>query len=193
MIGFIDTYTFTQFGTTGNCSAIAILHTFQFTVAHTLGFSVFTSRIPATDISQSHCPFNTHMTSSWHSLIPLLPFSAASNSEDSTQFSSDYSSVLLQLLNSQFQFPNSISLATNRLSLHSLVTYTIEIAMFTAPLPSNEYPSIVACTFVAEMFLSCHCLAVGRYVTIYSYSTCSVFFSEKLSEVNGPYYCSHCN
>jgi hypothetical protein len=30
-------------------SAIAILHTFQFTVAHALGFSVFTSHILATD------------------------------------------------------------------------------------------------------------------------------------------------
>jgi hypothetical protein len=31
------------------CSAIADLHTIQFTVMHTLGFSVFTSRILATD------------------------------------------------------------------------------------------------------------------------------------------------
>jgi hypothetical protein len=48
-IGFIDTYTFTQFGTTCNYSAIAILHTFQLTAAHALEFSVFTSRILATD------------------------------------------------------------------------------------------------------------------------------------------------
>jgi hypothetical protein len=74
MMGFIDTYTFTQFGTTGNYSAIVILHTFQFTVAHALGFSVFTSRILATDLSQSHCNFNSHMKSSWHSLIHFLPF-----------------------------------------------------------------------------------------------------------------------
>jgi hypothetical protein len=40
MIGFIDTL-FTQLGTTGNYSAIADLHT--------LVFSVFTSRILATD------------------------------------------------------------------------------------------------------------------------------------------------
>jgi hypothetical protein len=31
MIGFIDTYTFTQFGIIGNYSAIAILHTSQIT------------------------------------------------------------------------------------------------------------------------------------------------------------------
>jgi hypothetical protein len=49
LIGFIDTL-YTQLGTTGNYSAIADLHNLQFTVAHTLGFSVFTSRILATDL-----------------------------------------------------------------------------------------------------------------------------------------------
>jgi hypothetical protein len=38
-----------QLGTTGNHSATAISHTSQFTVTHALGFSVFTSRILATD------------------------------------------------------------------------------------------------------------------------------------------------
>jgi hypothetical protein len=42
-------------------SAIAILHTLQFTVTRALAFSVFTSRILATDLSQSHCNNNfTH-------------------------------------------------------------------------------------------------------------------------------------
>jgi hypothetical protein len=54
--------------------AIAILHTFQFTVARALGFSIFTSRILATDLSQSHWHFNSHTKSSWHSLIPFLSF-----------------------------------------------------------------------------------------------------------------------
>jgi hypothetical protein len=49
MIGFIDIL-FTQLGTTGNYSAIADLPTLQFTVTHALGFSVFTSRILATDL-----------------------------------------------------------------------------------------------------------------------------------------------
>jgi hypothetical protein len=51
------------------------------------------------------------MTSSWSSLIPFLPFPAAASSEDSTHFSSEYCSLLLQLLNSQFQFSNLIFLA----------------------------------------------------------------------------------
>jgi hypothetical protein len=49
MIGVIDT-SYTQLGTTGNYSAIAVPHTFQFTVTHALGFSVFTSRNLATDL-----------------------------------------------------------------------------------------------------------------------------------------------
>jgi hypothetical protein len=75
MIGFIAPYTctFTQLRNTGNYSAIAILHALQFTVAHALGFSVFTSRILATDLSQSHCHFISHMKSSCHSSIPSLP------------------------------------------------------------------------------------------------------------------------
>jgi hypothetical protein len=76
MTGFIDTYTFTQFGTTGNYSATAILHTFS-SPLHT-HWNVVTSRILATDLLQSH------VKSSFHSIIPFLLFLAAANSEDST-------------------------------------------------------------------------------------------------------------
>jgi hypothetical protein len=48
MTGFIDTL-YIQLGITRNYSAIADLHTLQFTITHALGFSVFTSRILATD------------------------------------------------------------------------------------------------------------------------------------------------
>jgi hypothetical protein len=64
----------TVLGTTGNYSTIADLHTLQLTVTHALGFSVFTSRILATDLWQSHCNFNSHMKSPFHSLIPLFLF-----------------------------------------------------------------------------------------------------------------------
>jgi hypothetical protein len=50
-------------------SAIAVVHTLRLTVAHALGFSVFTSRILATGLSQPHCNFKSHMKSSCHSLI----------------------------------------------------------------------------------------------------------------------------
>jgi hypothetical protein len=49
MIGFIDTL-YIKLWTTGNYSAIADIHPIQFTVAHALWFSVFTSRILATDL-----------------------------------------------------------------------------------------------------------------------------------------------
>jgi hypothetical protein len=54
-------------------SATAILQTFQFTVVHALGFSGVTSRILATDFSEYHCNFKSHMKFSCHSLIPFLP------------------------------------------------------------------------------------------------------------------------
>jgi hypothetical protein len=53
-------------------SAVADLHTLQFIVTHALGFSVFTCRILATDLSQCHCHFKSHMKSSFHSLIPFF-------------------------------------------------------------------------------------------------------------------------
>jgi hypothetical protein len=54
--------------------SVAILHTSQFTVIHALGFSAFTSRILATDISQPPCNFKSHVKSSCHILITFLPF-----------------------------------------------------------------------------------------------------------------------
>jgi hypothetical protein len=50
MVGFINLL-YTQLRTTSNYSVTADLHTLQFTVIHTLGFSVFTSRILATDLN----------------------------------------------------------------------------------------------------------------------------------------------
>jgi hypothetical protein len=55
-------------------SAIGNLHPSQFTVTHALGFSVLTSRNLVTDLSQSHCTFQSHMKSSLYSLITFLSF-----------------------------------------------------------------------------------------------------------------------
>jgi hypothetical protein len=52
MIGFIDTLYF-QTRDYRQYIAIADVHTLQFTVTRALGFSVFTSRILATDLQQS--------------------------------------------------------------------------------------------------------------------------------------------
>jgi hypothetical protein len=52
-IGWLDllTHSYTPLATINNYGATADLHTLQFTVTHTLGFSVFTSRILATDFN----------------------------------------------------------------------------------------------------------------------------------------------
>jgi hypothetical protein len=119
-------------------SAIADLHTLQFTPTHALGFSVFTSRILSTDLSQSHCYFNSHMKASWHSLIFFLQF----------------------LLN-YFQLPSPelcpipilaawgpLYIASRRTDRKHRFLYCCE-GVFTAPLHSNGCYSIVASVLVA--------------------------------------------
>jgi hypothetical protein len=49
IIGFIDIL-YTVVGTTGNYIAIADLHNLHVTVTNAIGFSLFTSRILATDL-----------------------------------------------------------------------------------------------------------------------------------------------
>jgi hypothetical protein len=51
MIGFIAPYTFIQFGNTGSYTAIAIVRTLRFTVAHALGFSVFPCIVATVSLS----------------------------------------------------------------------------------------------------------------------------------------------
>jgi hypothetical protein len=114
--------------TTSNFNSLTGLHTLKVTVtaAHKIksSISAFIGRCLVTSLNNG-CSFTMFLLSvSWEriliqeeshsryhrtttrSLIPFLPFPAAANSEDSTQFSSDYYSLLLQLLNSQFQFYN---------------------------------------------------------------------------------------
>jgi hypothetical protein len=67
MIGFIAPYTFTA-RNYRQYSAIADLHTLQFTVVHALRFSVVTSRILVTDFSQTHT-YEVFFSR----LIPFLP------------------------------------------------------------------------------------------------------------------------
>jgi hypothetical protein len=73
MTGFIAPYTFTKSENTGNYSAISISTLYR-SLLHPLMSSVFTSRILATGLSQSHFNFKSHVKFSWHSLISFLPF-----------------------------------------------------------------------------------------------------------------------
>jgi hypothetical protein len=54
MIGLIDTLFTISFNYKYH-SSIADLQNLQFTVAHALGFSVFTSRLLVKELKQSHC------------------------------------------------------------------------------------------------------------------------------------------
>jgi hypothetical protein len=72
MIGFINDLYIHTVRNYRQYSAIAHLHSLQFTVTHALRFSVFSSRILATDLNTVVIPIS-HMKSSFHSLIPFLP------------------------------------------------------------------------------------------------------------------------
>jgi hypothetical protein len=54
MIGFISTSVTISLNY-NQYNAIADLHNLQFTVTHAVGFSVFISRLLATELKQSHC------------------------------------------------------------------------------------------------------------------------------------------
>jgi hypothetical protein len=83
MIGFIGTSVTVSLNY-NLYSAIADLHTFQFTVAHAQGFSVFTSRLLATDL-------NTETITSNH--YEVLPFLVQSPWNLETQLNSVYHSL----------------------------------------------------------------------------------------------------
>jgi hypothetical protein len=73
MIGLTVPYTITHIRKYWQYSAITDVHTSQFTVTRALPFSVFTSRILATDLSQPHCNFKSYMKYSCHRIISFSP------------------------------------------------------------------------------------------------------------------------
>jgi hypothetical protein len=56
---------------TANNTELSLFCTLSISPLHALGFSVFTSRILATDLSQSRSQFKLHMESYFHNLIPF--------------------------------------------------------------------------------------------------------------------------
>jgi hypothetical protein len=124
MIGFIVLYTLTHFET----------------VPQALWFSVLTSRILATGVSQSHCHLNWHMKSSCRSLIPWIssqsPWTVISRTRPSSN-----PSWLRFLLYNFGAHPTD-----------NTVFYCHEY-VFICLLPSNTCHSIVACWCVAGMYL----------------------------------------
>jgi hypothetical protein len=136
-------------------SAIAILHSLQFTVTHALGFSVFTSRILATYLSQSRRNFNSHVKSSWHGLIPFLPFLLSHLRLPSPELDPI-------LILAAWGHRYIASRRTDR--KHRFLCCK---GMSTASFHSNGSYSIVACIFVvAGMCLPSRCLAMDIHVTV---------------------------
>jgi hypothetical protein len=152
-------------------SVIADLHTLPFTVKHALGFSVFISRILATDLYQSHYHFKSHMKSSSHSLssffplfcklpipktrlnsIPLLPSLCPGRlaSRNTTP-----------LYSTPARFGTLPYKPFARTTQETQPLYCWE-GMFTATLHSNGSYLIVACLFVAAgICLPSRCLAMN--------------------------------
>jgi hypothetical protein len=176
---FIDTL-YPPLGTTSNYSAIADLHTSEFTVTHALGLSVFTSRILATDLEQSHCHFKSHMQSSFHSLLPFLLLFCSCRLNSISLLPSSYSGRLASRNLTRLRHINWTPIY-NHFALTTQKTqpfYCWEV-VFTAPLHRNGSNSIVACVFVvAGMCLPIRCVAMnvcfdftitafGRHATIF--------------------------
>jgi hypothetical protein len=154
-----------QLGTTGNYSATVILHAFQFTTAHALGFSVLTSRILATDLSQYHWNFKSHVKSSLHCLIPFLPLfcSCQFRRLDSIQFRAHIQAGFPKLDSS---LPNTVlySVYSRQLSYTPSRLLTMLSYNSSARTPRKTPSSIVqnACFLVLylamDVLLSCACV-----------------------------------
>jgi hypothetical protein len=161
-------------------SAIALLHTLQFTVTHAQGVSVFTSCILATDLSQSHCDFISHMKSSWHSLIPFLPLfcSCQFRRLDSVQILwSEAHPAMLASRNSTLRFSTRLLFSTrSRLLTVSFYNPSARAPQKTAYivnemcLPRRYLVVDVLLSLAlasAGICLSSRCLAVGLHVTAF--------------------------
>jgi hypothetical protein len=168
MIRFIDTL-YTVLRTTDNYSAIADLHTLQSTVIHALGFSVFTSRILATDLQQSHCHFKVHKKSSLHPLIPFLPLFCNCQLSSIPLLRCSYPSRLASrystwLNSTQLDYILSCwTLLYNHLA-ENTASIVKEVCLLTRCLAVDV---LLWCAFAsARICLPSPCLAMGMHVTV---------------------------
>jgi hypothetical protein len=129
---------------------MADLHTLQFTATQALGFSVFTSRILATDLQQSHCNFKSHMKSSLHSLIHFFSVAFDCHLQNSTQFSTTRTTFFISLQ----------PLGTDRAENLCIVE---KACLLTGCLAMNVLLLLAYAS--AGMCLPSRCLAISLYVT----------------------------
>jgi hypothetical protein len=144
------------------------------TVTQALGFSVFISRILATDLKQFRCHFKSRLESFFFQAQFLsFHYSAAANSEDSNQF--NFSAP--KLISWQAESRNSTlhfmllfcaplrcrTILYNHFARTTQKTQLLLLrGVFTDPLPSNRCPIIAR----ARMCLPSRCLVMDLYVTI---------------------------
>jgi hypothetical protein len=175
LIGFIDTfYTYT----TRDCrqySAIADLHTLEFTVTHALGLTVFTSRIRATDLWQSHCNFKSHMKASvpqpdsFLAISSQLPLTAISrtqlNSRPEPTHMNFSSTKLSQILTSKSSLGTSRYIASERTPRKTPSSIArLVLGVFADPLPRNRRPIFARVGSHGNVFTE----SLPSYVTIVS-------------------------
>jgi hypothetical protein len=136
---------------------IGFINTLLYNLSITINYSTI-ANLPLSQITRTCYPFPDNgfitgtITSNQYEVF--LSFPIADNSEDLTQFSSDYCCVLLQLPALEFASLMITLHGPNR--KHSPYCWW---SLFTAPLPSNIHP-IVACSCVAGMCLPSCCLAM---------------------------------
>jgi hypothetical protein len=165
MIGFINTLYIHAVRDYMQFSAIAILHTFQVTVAYALGFSVFTSHILATDLSQYHCHFNSHLKCSWHSLIPFCHFFSITfycHLQNSTKFSRILFCTPSTVTST---VPQNTSYNYFARTLRKTPSYIVQNVCLLVCYIAMDVLLLSAC--VAGMCLQNRCLAMVIHVTIF--------------------------
>jgi hypothetical protein len=145
-------------------SAIADLHTLQFTVTHALGFPNFTSCILETGLQQSHCHFKSHRKPCFHSLIPFLPFLLNHIRLPSPELDPFLDNNWLKWTLLQPNSLRSWQQLTAPLQLpvvwprgephgkHCLLLSRIVLRVFTDPLPSNKRPIVARFGSRGNMF-----------------------------------------
>jgi hypothetical protein len=139
---------------------------FQFTVTHAQGFSVVTSRVLVTDLSQSHWHFNSHM----ESFPSLITFDF--HLQNSAQFSSDYftsrllcstPTAWLLLL---FKRP-SLSLYNPLARTPRKTSSSVKNVCLLVPYLATDV--LLLSAFVAGICLRTCCLAMSIYVIVFKF------------------------
>jgi hypothetical protein len=153
MIGFIAPCTFTQFGTTGN-TALSLFYTLSSSPLHTHEDSQPSLVVSWQRIYQSLAVILNHtwsfLDTIWFLSCHFFSITLDCHLQNSTQFPSDYCSVLLASL-LQLLLPYRTLRTTTLHGSHRNAIFFCPECVFTGPLPSNGCP-IVERLFCRNVF-----------------------------------------